>query len=531
MRWLLLTGLLALAGCGGSKEMLSGRVTYQDWLYGADGLTSTRAKPVRFALVEVLNERGDTLARAYTDDEGRYRLETDMPLRFSLRVQAVGGGGPGMPVKVMDLGGDIYAVKKIIDRFEPVIDLSLPLEASAPFNIFDVYQAAGRFLSHLIDEKPETLNVFWEPGNLNGTYYCTAFAATKCMRGAGIYIRSERNGDGAVFDDRDEYDDDVLLHEYAHFAQARYSRNDSSGGCHTLEANDQALTLAWSEGWGNFFPGAVKTWMKARGSTALSSSLPPSHYVDTLWGDAGSDAGISFDFADPDRYADGRPERYYYAGSEVAVAKVLWDLFEQQNSLFGLWRILSSPWWRGPGLPTNIELLWDGLRRADLGHGYIESGVLPLFLARGLVYQADDFETDDTAGQAGRLLLNQPQSRTLYRDEGDDVDMLYLQLEASLSYRIITDNLKNGADTRIWLYRDSNLADLIASNDNVSDSFYVNDERCGPRPGTSDALGSLIEFSTAESGRYYLKITSAGQAYDLAGRYGGYDVRIEQAGN
>ena len=529
--WLaLLPCLLALAACDGGRNSLSGQIHYQDWLYDQSGLTRRQAKPVRFALVDLLDADGQRLASTHTDAAGRYHFQADIPLRFSLRVLARQDGSTAPAVTVQDLRGDVYAVTKNVERFEPVIDIELPAEASAAFNLFDVYQAAGAYFSELSGRAPQPLAVFWQPGNGDGTYYCSAFANPGCVGGAGIYVLSERNGDGSLYDDRDEYDDDVLLHEYGHFLFARYSRDDSPGGCHSLEANDQDLTLAWSEGWGNFFSAAVKSWMRARGDSALSSSLPASHYIDTVQSATGSGIGISFDFADPERYLAQAADRYFYAGSEVAVANVLWRLFEQQNSLAGLWRIFTAPAWLARSAPVNIEALWDGLLDPGLGHGYSKAGVLPIFQARGLDYTEDEYEPDDRASSVRLLQLQRVEAHTLYRDAGADRDVFAIPVSANVRYRVATGQLRNGADTQMWLYENPDLARVIASNDNLANDNMLVDERCGRRLATTDALASAIEFTAFQDGLYYIAVATSAEPFGFTGRYGGYEISLTQLG-
>ena len=52
--------------------------------------------------------------------------------------------------------------------------------------------------------------------------------------------------------DTDEYDRDILAHEWAHYFEDRVARTDSIAGGHS-PADLLDLRVAFSEGWGNSF--------------------------------------------------------------------------------------------------------------------------------------------------------------------------------------------------------------------------------------------------------------------------------------
>lgn len=55
---------------------------------------------------------------------------------------------------------------------------------------------------------------------------------------------------GAENVDTDEYDESVVAHEWGHYYQAVFSRNDSLGGSHDADVPLE-MTVAFSEGWGD----------------------------------------------------------------------------------------------------------------------------------------------------------------------------------------------------------------------------------------------------------------------------------------
>src|SRR2546425_10971704 len=96
------------------------------------------------------------------------------------------------------------------------------------------------------------LTVYWEVGAVDGTYF-DADDRSIHLLGSSL--------------DTDEYDDDVILHEYGHFMAKVFSQNDSLGGTHFLTDHTQDIRLAWSEGWATFFSSA------ARGNPLLVDTL------------------------------------------------------------------------------------------------------------------------------------------------------------------------------------------------------------------------------------------------------------------
>ena len=120
----------------------------------------------------------------------------------------------------------------------------------------------------------------------------------------GIYVLGDANGTSN--DDTDEFDSSVIAHEFGHYFQDAFSRDDSMGGPHSLLAyHDPAL--AFSEGWGNAFQGFM---------------LDDNWYRDT-YGTSGSFA-FAFDMENntsPYTVLNG-----YYA--EASVHEFLWDVYD-----------------------------------------------------------------------------------------------------------------------------------------------------------------------------------------------------------
>jgi hypothetical protein len=299
--------------------------------------------------------------------------------------------------------------------------------------------------------------------------------------------------------------------------------------------NDLDMRLAWSEGWGDAFPGAVKRRLHSISADNLLSSVNTSltQYVDTI----GSAAGISIDMKNPDG-AYGYGSRYFsYATGEIAIAKILLEL----NTAFGMqhvWDVFADfkahpP--ANPALPVNVELFWDRwhslLKPLNAGAVTIDS----IFADRSVDYS--DIYSSDTFSTATAIMTNQTQTHNLY--PANDADYVVFSAASGSTYTMATTHLTNGADTYMELYSSGSLS--IQSSDNVSPysatySAYavpsdvfpaLCDTPYGPcHENKPDVLGSSITFTASYTGPYYLKIYSSPTRPGSAGRYGTYLLTV-----
>jgi PKD repeat protein len=101
-------------------------------------------------------------------------------------------------------------------------------------------------------------------------------------------------------------------------------------------------------------------------------------------------------------------------------------------------------------------------------------------------YGGDNYEPDDSPGQARWLPLDSPQRHDFAPE--DDVDWVYLNLTAGVNYYIQTRDLSGGADTKIFLYY--TLPITVSDNDDC----------------TGFTRASCITYAPTISGRYYLEV-------------------------
>lgn len=522
---------VAVTPAASSTLTVSGAVKYEDkeygiwqdvtgkWQAGFTGKTSYKA--VRYAEVEAVDAAsGTTIATGRTDVTdafGSYRYTLTIPPAYSSKaiyVRAISSASSPLSsltplVGVRDFANALYSVagSNFTVSGTAMANISIPTTspAAGAFNILDVYTSGAQFVQSLSGGYPPALTAYWQTGNQKGTYFCST-PDPSCPYGAGIYILNY-NGD------TDEYDDDVLWHEYGHFIAAHYSKDDTPGGVHYISSNDLDLRLSWSEGWGDFFPTAVKTWLSTTTPSLLSTPtwMPTSIYVDT------SSGGFqqSFDFGNP----GGSP--YIYASSEAAVAKVLIGL-RTNKGMQAVWDTFTSI--KTATLPVNLEVFWDGW------YALGKPDVTAIFSERSILYSVDSYEPDDNAMSLSRkAALGVAENHTLFG--GGDIDYIAFDATAGQKISVKTTALKNGADTGIRIIAPDST--VPASNDNTSGLLYANSvpNNCDPVTGVChengfDILGSTASFTATATGTYYVQVKSSPNRPLSAGRYGGYSLTI-----
>jgi hypothetical protein len=286
------------------------------------------AAGVTVEIVEVVPIGDDrVLASDTTDNNGNFSVRVPLQGTINIKIRALAENGNAQVVDV-DSGKE-YAVATDDFTVKPQDDVERNVTAtdhasdhdrgSGPFNIVAVISKANAFL-HIVAPGlviPPVV-IRWSTTYDGDTY----FDATTNPPQAFI--------NGVREEDSDEFDDSVIIHEYGHFIAAKFSRDDSPGGAHSLgEKKDPRL--AWSEGWANFFSSSVRNDPK---------------YVDTL--DVNGMRSFSFSL-NVDVWRNESPGFW----SEHTVGSSLWGIFAkpavsgpQAHLGFGfepIWRLLSGP--------------------------------------------------------------------------------------------------------------------------------------------------------------------------------------------
>ncbi len=522
---------------------ISGTISYEDREYdqiiGHNGNTSFKA--VRFAEIELVNaSTGSAIATGATSSTGFYSVAVSSAAASGVTIYvrvlstAKPATGQSISVRTVSTSPQRYAVKSsnFIPTGNTTVNLSIPVTntADSAFNILDAMTSGFQMINSVSTSTPVlTLNTHWQPNNTNAgsysTFYCDQFDSTYCPGGSGIYVMSAPFG---IYQDTDDFDDDVLWHELGHYISDKLSKDQSPGGTHYLNVNTQDMRLSWSEGWGNFFQTAVKDWLNANQPALLSTPVTASlsEYIDTEIGGY----YISLNISAPETSPPGavgaslycENDECKYSTNEISVANVLWNLMSSAGSGgFGfqpIWNVVNQYL---PGQSKiNLDTFWDGWlsQRAPAAPELVTLDLV--FYGTGstgrlINYKADAFETDNLIATA--VTYTTPQDRTIYGTEDQDFVAF---VATGTSHTITTWNLRNGADTYLTLYGPSTTYNVITTIDNTT---YPG----STPPNTTTALSSRIIYSSFIPGlTYYISTKSATTPPVSAGKYGSYTLTI-----
>ena len=235
-----------------------GRAFYEKIDLGPDGLdlAGPVMVPIREARIDVFSQvTGQVFSVASTDPEGNFRALAPLGSEYALRALSQSSVS-GVVVADNTSGGAIYFVTAGIDsETGPVLVASDTDRISGAFNILEAIRQGNAVLGALDSALGlGSLSIFWSPDN-------TAVAGdVDSGQIGGTFFNAETSTAFVLGDretDSDEFDDSVILHEYAHLLATRFSRDDSRGGPHVL-GDVLDPRVAWSEGWANFFSGWVR---------------------------------------------------------------------------------------------------------------------------------------------------------------------------------------------------------------------------------------------------------------------------------
>ncbi len=304
---------------------------------GLDYAAVDHAAPARGVLVEAVqaSNRTTVAASASTDATGHYSLDVPVNTGLFLQVKTemLQTGTPAWHYRVLDntQGNALYAITGA-DFDSGTANSQHDLHAAsgwggssytgtrqaAPFAILDtVYQATQLVLGDITTAVFPDLDLFWSTSNIPST----SFDPTTGDVGTTQFLAADPAGNppttvdeifvlGDENVDTDEYDASVIAHEWGHYFQDSFSRDDSFGGVHSL-SDRLDLRVAFSEGWGDGFSGM------AIGRSVYQDSNGSAQ--------AGGDClGLE---SDAQLAVCGKPANLGWY-NEASVARVLWDVFD-----------------------------------------------------------------------------------------------------------------------------------------------------------------------------------------------------------
>ena len=260
--------------------------------------TQERAKQVS---VQALDRSDKLIDSTTTDDNGNYTL-SNIPSNsdIKVRVYAKMKKKNRWDVKVID-NSDSDALYGIEGNFLNTgflnsirnLTASASNQSSPPFAILDsIYLAINKVLA--VDSNVEfpALKVNWSVKNITtGSYYDGV---------DNIMLQGDQQGDS------DEYDDHIIIHEWGHYFERKFSRADNIGGQHgSGEYLD--IRVAFGEGFGNSFASMVTDdplYFDTMGSSGWNMNLEQDVHETPGWFSEASIGRILYDLYD--NHDDGK---------------------------------------------------------------------------------------------------------------------------------------------------------------------------------------------------------------------------------
>lgn len=232
-----------------------------------DAITKAPSKGV---LVEAINGSNQVIGTTSTNENGLYSIgdipkSTDVKIRVSARLVKT-DGTPSWDFKVVDNTNSnaLYVMEGSLVSSDANMTQTRNLNASsgwdgtsysatrtaAPFAILgSVYEAINKIKIAQPNAVFDPLLINWSVNNIGASGDLTlGQIGTSHYNGTALYIL------GKVDSDTDEYDNHVIVHEWGHYYEAKFSRSDNIGGAHS---GDERLDIrvAFGEGFANAFSG------------------------------------------------------------------------------------------------------------------------------------------------------------------------------------------------------------------------------------------------------------------------------------
>lgn len=264
--------------------VVTGTAQFQAYQATANGLGNLTTKPIRFAEVRLLNAAGSVIQCSQTDNLGTYSFQVEKPSDAATYSVEVTSRADSDMVKASILRDfetkDYYSINRSFSVLatagtttveSTVAGISGNIEGGA-FNILEQILLTNEFLRNNTTTGSCSLcqtftvapkvTVYWKKGFTPAAYAGQPDTGLSFFDSYGdldttpsLYILGGINGD-VDSADTDHFDNSVIIHEYGHFLDSKFSKSDSPGGSH----NGNMIIdprLAWSEGLCNFLPSAV----------------------------------------------------------------------------------------------------------------------------------------------------------------------------------------------------------------------------------------------------------------------------------
>ena len=477
MNKLIFTALFLLISASAHAITVSGVVTYEKLVYGSNNSTTSINEPLVGAEIKIF-PLGGTSQTGKTQAGGAYSFDIGAATSYTLTVYAksdyfsVGSGLSG------STSTGVYSYSTSANT-ETTQNVYIPRNktnsnSSGAFNILNQMERGRVWFESFGHKLTKSTSILW-PSSQGSFYEPTANV---------MHILSNAAGTGDI----DEFDDDIILHEFGHLAMEAFSKDDSLGGGHSFTGHYD-LRLAWSEGAATYISSAIR-------NNAENRDFPNS----------------LLDISNP--LASQKQST-----NEIAVANLLWRAHQQDGSAEKTIGAITS----FKNLPStltderiSLDTFMDVYTGADLSS---------FVLDRDLSYKQDQLTSTSYLNATPLTSSTTISGLTFYPSKKSD--WFSYTGNAGDQVTFITKNTGNGALTLLNFY-DGQL--LLLENNNQANNL------------TTDTTSTLT-YTLTKSGIHYLEVgrftsntrnygidASIGQgptAYSsTVGRYGNYDLEV-----
>lgn len=325
--------MFMIVGCSGNQLVkdgegvkITGVVTYDRVPVEADSMGSARlnydktySATGKYLLVKAIDANGQVVSKTTTDQNGQYNLNVPENTPVKIRVYAR---------MFKDNVWDVSVVDNTNQKSNYVLEGALhnsgtkttqrDLHASsgwggqgytqprdaAPFAILD---SVNTIMQKIVQASPDikfpNLLINWSINNVSvggDTSLGHIGTSSYTAHDGNMWVLGDANAD------TDEYDEHIIIHEWAHFFEDKFSRSDSIGGAHS-SGDTLDIRVAFGEGFGN-----------AMSAIATDNPL----YFDTSGYNQSVGWYMNIETAQPEN-----PGWF----SEASVQRILYDLYDDNS--------------------------------------------------------------------------------------------------------------------------------------------------------------------------------------------------------
>jgi len=310
----------------GEGSKIIGTITYDRVPVQIDAMgsaalnyTATYKEAGKNLVVKALDEQSQMVAETTTNDKGEYTLYVPKNTPVKIRVYARMFKKDIWDVSAVDNTNmkSIYTLEGgLHDSGDRTTRRDLHatsgwdgqsysgVRSAAPFAILD---SINTIMQKIVSANP---NIIFPQLTINWSVNNVSVGGDTSLGQIGTSSYTSDNGEmwilGDANSDTDEYDDHIIIHEWTHFFEDKFSRSDSIGGGHSA-GDSLDIRVAFGEGFAN-------------GMSAIATDNPI--YFDTSGYNQASGWNMNIESAPVEN-----PGWF----SEASIQRILYDLYDNDN--------------------------------------------------------------------------------------------------------------------------------------------------------------------------------------------------------